>query len=133
MFSLTLLTPQKKMLVDEPVEEVFVPGFLGEMHILPGHAPLMTVMSTGVLRYRVAGEAMREVAVSWGYCEVSPKGVSVLAETAETPEEIDLERAKLAQGRAETNLTNLSLEAEVIAKNLKKLDRSRVRQDIGTH
>ena len=129
MFQLTILTPVKKMLVDVEVEEVFVPAFGGEMHILPGHSPLMTTMKTGVLRYKTAGEE-KTVAISWGYAQVSPTGMSVLAETAETPEEIDTDRAKAAEARAAKELENLDMEAKLIERSLAKLERAKVRQDI---
>lgn len=131
MFQLTLLTPQKKLLVDESVEEVFIPGYEGEMHILPGHAPLMSMMGTGVMKYRKAGEGkLTPIAISWGYAEVSPSGMNVLAETAETAEEIDLGRAKAAEKKAETELANLDLDQEMIEKYLHKLERARVRQEV---
>ncbi len=94
---LTLVTPEKKLLTDVEVEEVFVPGFRGELNILPGHAPLMTTLSTGVMRYRLKGSTeLKSVVVSWGYCEVNPNGVLILAETAERAEEIDQDRALAA-------------------------------------
>ena len=52
MFTLNLVTPEKKLVTDLEVEEVIVPGFKGQLDILPGHAPLMTTLGTGVLRYR---------------------------------------------------------------------------------
>src|SRR5688572_3427338 len=96
-FKLTLVTPEKKLLSDVEIEEVFVPGFRGVLNILPGHAPLVTTLETGILRYRLKGQTeLKPVAVSWGYCEVSPRGVTVMAETAERPDEIDEERALAA-------------------------------------
>lgn len=131
MFNFTFLTPEKKLIEDVPVQEVFLPGHLGEMHILPGHAPMMTTMRTGVLKYRLEGSQKLEVAaISWGYAQVSPQGVNILAETAETPEEIDTARAKLAEKKAETELGNLDLDAELIEKNIAKLERARIRQEV---
>lgn len=94
---LTLVTPEKKLLAEAEVEEIFVPGYRGELNILPGHAPLMTTLSTGIVKYRLKSTSeLKSVIVSWGYCEVNPQGVVVLAETAERPEDIDEERALAA-------------------------------------
>lgn len=127
---LTLLTPVKKILVNEDVESVFVPGVNGEMEILPNHAPLMSTMQTGVLRYKPVNGDLKKVAISWGYCEVSPAGVSVLAETAEDASEIDFERAKKAEADAEAKLSTEGLEADEIQKNLNKILRAKARQEV---
>ena len=100
MFTLNILTPEKKLLTDQEIEEVIVPGFRGQLDVLPGHAPLLTTLNAGALRYRLKGATDYQlVAVSWGYMEVHPGGVVVLAETAETPEEIDRARADLSKKR----------------------------------
>jgi F-type H+-transporting ATPase subunit epsilon len=104
MFKLTLVTPQKKLLSEVEVEEIIVPADKGELNILPGHAPLMTTLRAGIFRVRMKGASeFKSAAISWGYCEVSPTGVSVLADTAEWPEEINRPRAeeqyKVAQAR----------------------------------
>lgn len=92
MFTLTVVTPEKKLLANQEIEEVFVPGFRGELNILPGHAPLMTTLRPGILRYRLKGESkIHAAAVSVGYAQVNPTGVNVLAETAERPDELDAE------------------------------------------
>lgn len=95
MFLLTLVTPQKKLLTDVEVEEIVVPAYRGQLNILPGHAPLMTTLRAGQMKVRLKGEsAFKNVAISWGYCEVNPKGINVLADTAEWPEEIDKKRVE---------------------------------------
>ena len=92
MFLLNLVTPEKRLVTELEVEEVRVPGYRGHLDILPGHSPLMTTLSTGVLKYRAKGsDKLETVVVSWGYCEVNPFGVTVLAETAESLAEIDRE------------------------------------------
>ena len=132
MFTLTLVTPEKKLVAGEEIEEVFVPAYRGELNILPGHAPLMTTLSTGVLRYRLKGQStLHPVAISWGYCEVSPEGVNVLAETAERPEDIDVARAAKAKTEAEKALTSAELTAEQLTKLQNKIARAQVRQDVG--
>ncbi len=95
MFRLTLVTPQKKLLTDVEIDEVIVPAYVGQLDILPGHAPLMTTLTAGVLKVRMKGEAQfKSASISWGYLEVNSQGVNILAETAEWPEEINKARAE---------------------------------------
>lgn len=97
MYTLTIVTPEKRLVAGQEIEEVFVPGYRGELNVLPGHAPLLTTLATGVVKYRLKGEnKLHYVAVSGGYCQVQPEGVNVLAETAEGSTEIDLELAEQA-------------------------------------
>lgn len=90
MFKLTFVTPDKKIILDQSLEEVTLPAFQGELNILPGHAPLMTTLDAGVLKYKLTGAPETKLAISWGYCQVSGDGVTVLAETAMSAEEIDV-------------------------------------------
>jgi F-type H+-transporting ATPase subunit epsilon len=105
---LELVTPYKKALSEE-VDEVTAPGTLGEFGILPGHTPLLTTLKIGELSFRRGGEIFH-LAVNWGYVEVEDDKVTVLVETAEPADEIDLERARAAMGRAEEALRKLSSE-----------------------
>ncbi|MEJ2201334.1 MAG: F0F1 ATP synthase subunit epsilon [Desulfuromonadaceae bacterium] len=105
---LELVTPYKKALSEE-VDEVTAPGTLGEFGVLPGHTPLLTTLKIGELSYRMGNEIFH-LAVNWGYVEVENDKVMVLVETAEPADEIDLERAKKALGRAEEALKQLSSE-----------------------
>ncbi len=133
MFTLTLVTPEKKILAGAEIEEVFVPGERGELNILPGHAPLMTSLETGILRYRLKGEAkLFAVAISWGYCQVNPQGVNVLAETAERPEEINRERLETALRTAQSRLSASDIDSESIIKYQQKLQRAEVRKELIT-
>lgn len=106
--TLELVTPYKRVLTAE-VDEVTLPGSMGELGILPGHTPLLTTLKIGELSYRDGGETYH-VAVNWGYLEVEDDKVNVLVETAEPADQIDLERAKAALGRAEEALKKLSPE-----------------------
>lgn len=110
MFSLTLVTPQKKIVEGASLKEVFVPAFRGELEILPGHAPLITTLSEGVLKYKLEGATeLKAVSISWGYCEVTPEGqVNILAETAEAPEDIDQKRAEDARKEALEKLATVN-------------------------
>jgi F-type H+-transporting ATPase subunit epsilon len=96
---LDMVTPYKQVL-SQDVDEVTAPGTVGEFGILPGHTPLLTTLKIGELSYRQGAETFH-VAVNWGYVEVEEDKVTVLVETAEPADEIDLERAKAALGRAE--------------------------------
>jgi F-type H+-transporting ATPase subunit epsilon len=126
---LTLVTPEKKLLTDVEVEEVFVPGYRGELNILPGHAPLMTTLSTGLLKYRLKGSSeLKPIIVSWGYCEVNPDGVLVLAETAERPEDVDQDRALAAWKLATERLDSGELDPANIEKFRRKRERAELRR-----
>jgi len=105
---LEMVTPYKWVLSEE-VEELSAPGSLGEVGVLPGHTPLLTTLNVGELTYKKDGETFH-VAVNWGYVEVEDDTVTVLVETAEPADQIDLERAKEALGRAEDALKSLSPE-----------------------
>lgn len=107
MFKLTIVTPEKRILVGQEVEEVTVPAFKGELNILPGHAPLITTLETGVMKWKLKGQERQELAViSWGYCQVSPEGVNILANIAELAEEIDLEMTKTQLAESEKRVMN---------------------------
>ena len=132
MFTLTLVTPQKKLVTDLEIDEIFVPAYKGELNILPGHAPLLTTLETGVLRYRTKeSNKLKKVAISWGYCEVFPHGVNILAETAEQPKDIDIDRVKVAQKKSEELLVEGQLNMDEIEKFQRKYIRSLVRSEVG--
>ena len=128
MFTLTLVTPEKKILVDAEVDEVIVNGSRGGLDILPGHAPLMTTLQPGVLRFKPKNSSKyTKAALSWGYCEVNPKGINILAETCEMPQEIDSQRAKLALETASKRLKEAGLAPEEYMNLQKKIDKAQVR------
>ncbi len=103
-FQLEIVTPEKKV-EETPAVEVQIPGKEGYLGVLPGHAPLITELAVGEITYRSDG-AQRRLAVAWGFAEVLPDRVTILAETAERPEEIDVERARKAKERAEQRLAS---------------------------
>lgn len=110
-FQLEIVTPEKKV-VDTPAEEAQIPGKNGYLGILPGHAPLITELAVGEISFREQGTEQR-LAVAWGFAEVLPDKVTILAETAERPAEIDVERARKAKERAEQRLTSGDTEVDV--------------------
>ena len=88
---LSIVTPQKKLIVDQEVEEVLVPGHKGELTILTGHAPLITTLGIGLLKFKSKSSSeYQKYTIGWGYCEIAGDKVKVLAETAEHSEAIDL-------------------------------------------
>jgi F-type H+-transporting ATPase subunit epsilon len=103
---LIVVTPERQLL-QETVVAVTIPGQKGELGVLPGHAPLMTELGIGELSYRTANASQPvSISVVRGFAEVLPDRVTVLAETAERAEEIDLQRAEAAKARAEKRLTS---------------------------
>ena len=103
-----LVTPQRKV-VSEEVNEITATGTLGEFGVLPGHAPFLTSLKIGELSYKKGG-AVQYLAVNSGYFEVVNDVVTVLVDSSERADEIDLERAKRAHARAEEALKRLSQE-----------------------
>lgn len=100
--TLEIVTPERP-LVHAVVDEVTLPGVEGELGILPGHTPLLTVLKVGVLAYR-QGDERHYVAIAHGFAEALAERVTVLAQVAERAEEIDVAKAKAAQERAEQRL-----------------------------
>ena len=122
---LEVVTPERRVLA-EPVDMVTVPGLGGELGILPGHTPLISQLQTGVLTYVQEGKS-NSLHVSGGFVEVRDDLVSVLAEVAERPEEIDAARAKLSRDKLEKQLSAWSGTEEDFEAAKTKLDRSVVR------
>ena len=110
-FQLEIVTPEKKV-VDTAAEEIQIPGKNGYLGVLPGHAPLITELAVGEITYRSGAEEQR-FAVAWGFAEVLPNKVTILAETAERPSEIDVERARKAKEQAEQQLTSGDINVDV--------------------
>lgn len=119
---LTIATPDKRVLADLVVEQVTIPAFSGELNVLPGHSPMMTTLETGVLKYKLPGkEIQNHLAISWGYCQVFPGGVNVLAEVAETPEEVSVEAANEKITRLEKKLGTEFMSDEEFAATQEKI------------
>jgi F-type H+-transporting ATPase subunit epsilon len=93
-----------RALVDELVDEVQIPGANGYFGVLPGHTPMLALMGAGELWYRQGAEK-HYLAVEFGFTEVQPDRVTILAQGAERPEDIDIVRAEAAKRRAEQRLT----------------------------
>jgi len=128
VFQLEIVTPEKRVIETKTAEEVQIPGRNGYLGILPGHAPLITELAVGDISYR-ENAAEQRLAVAWGFAEVLPDKVTILAETAERPSEIDVERARKAKERAEQRLTSGDTSVNV-ERALDALRRAQVRLDV---
>jgi len=103
---LQIVVPDRAI-VKEQVDEVEIPGVDGYFGVLPGHTPLMAALSVGELWYR-KGQEKTYLAIAYGFAEVLPDRVTILAQLAERAEEIDLERAERARARASGRLDGKS-------------------------
>ena len=99
---LEVVTPEK-LLLSQQVDEVIAPGSEGDFGVLPGHCHFLSTLRIGELRYRL-GDQMNHMAILWGYAEVTPTKVTIMAEIAEKAEDIDVNRAQAAVERAEQRL-----------------------------
>jgi F-type H+-transporting ATPase subunit epsilon len=104
--NLTVVTRERKI-IDVDVDEVELPATDGEIGILPGHTPLLALLKVGMMKYRV-GNTVHRMVLSWGFAEVLPERVIVLAERGILPEEIDVAAAERERSEAEKELAYLS-------------------------
>ena len=125
---LEIVTPYSKV-VDIEIDEVTATGKAGEFGVLPGHAPFLTSLRIGELVYKSNGVA-EHMALNWGYFEIKEDKIIVLVETAETAEEIDVERAKAALGRAEEALKKLTPEDKQFKVYEAALERAIIRMQV---
>ena len=101
----------ERSLVDERVDEVEIPGADGYFGVLPGHTPLLALLGAGELWYR-QGQDKTYLLIAFGFAEVQPDRVTILAQTAEKAEEIDVARAGAANKRAEERLAQPGMEMD---------------------
>ena len=123
---LSIVTPER-LVIDEDVDQVNVPGVEGDLGILYDHAPLLTTMRPGRFSYELSGEKGREaihMIVSGGYLEVTDNRVIVLAEAVEFLDEIDKERAKASLMKAEEALSNTDLSDDEFIETQNRLFRA---------
>ena len=127
---LDVITPERRLL-SEQADSVTVPGLGGELGILPGHTPLISQLQTGVLSY-TQGAAVRRLLVSGGFVEVNNDRVSVLADLAEFPEEVDAARARQERDEAERRLGTFAGSPEELADVRAQLDRAATRLQLAS-
>jgi len=112
-FKLEVVTPDRVVLSDDEIVSVTAPGSEGYLGMLANHAPMMTQLKIGKLDFRRADETSGSMAISGGFLEVFENGVTVLAESAELAEEIDVSRAEQAKTRAEERLASSGSDTDV--------------------
>ena len=108
--TLEIVTPDRSV-VAERVDEVEIPGFDGYFGVQPGHTPMLAMLKVGELWYRKGSEKYY-LSIAFGFAEVLPDRVTILAELAERPEEIDVARAEAARRRAEERLAKPSIDMD---------------------
>jgi F-type H+-transporting ATPase subunit epsilon len=123
---LEIVTPER-LVVNEAVDYIEIPGKTGYLGVLPGHAPLISELAAGELTYRMGNQTKR-VAVAWGFAEVLQAKVTILAETAERAEDIDTARAEAAKRKAEAELQKAGPEGNAEAQAA--LQRASARLDV---
>ena len=128
MLTLNVFSPEKKVLEGRRVSAVTLPGTEGQIQILPGHAAMVGALETGVMSYQVEGEGLAMAAISTGFFEVANDQATLTVETIELSGEVDVERAKRAQAKAEKMLQDAALDPSQFRKYELKLQRAIIRQ-----
>ena len=125
-----IVTPER-LLVSDQATEVQVPGMSGYLGVLPGHAPLITELKSGEFSYRRPDGKIERLALHWGFSEILPDKVTVLAERAEKAADIDVEVAKRQQQMAEEQLKDPNANRE---EALRLIERAKTRLEVaGRH
>ena len=126
---LAIVTPTRAF-VETDADSVVAPGSEGELGLLPGHAPLLATLKPGVVRYTGGGRTAR-VAIGGGLVEVTQERVTVLAPSAEAPEQIDPAEAEQRRAAAAAALSNAGFAAppEEVARLQEELERAQARVD----
>ncbi len=123
---LNLLTPERKAVFDTEITSVTIPAYSGEMTIMDGHSPMITTLGTGLIKYKVSGQdGTQKAMVSWGYCEVVPGAVNVLAEFMQTKDEVVVDAAKKQIADAEQKLTKQNLNDDDFENTLNDIQKAR--------
>ncbi len=131
MFKLNLLTPEKKVVVDQEITEAVIPTISGEVDILPGHVPMIANLGTGILKFKVKETgAVFKAVISSGYCEVNPEGVNILTESIQLKEEISEEVAKAKVVEANAKLTKENLTDAQFEETLNEAKKAQVGIDL---
>ena len=108
--TLEIVTPDRA-LGHETVDEVEIPGAEGYLGVLPGHTPLLVALQVGALRFR-KGDEEKLLSVAFGFAEIAPDRVRVLADVAERAEDIDIRRAEAAVERARERMLSRATEVD---------------------
>ena len=125
MINLEIVTPERRV-IDEQVDAVNVPTARGEIGILPKHAPLISTLKAGILSYTI-GPKTEQMVISGGFVEVSMDKVSIIADIAESADEIDVESAKAERENARKVLGEWKGSEEEFEVELDRLDKAQAR------
>ena len=110
---------------------MIVPAHKGQLDILPGHAPLVSTLTAGILKVKEKGsQTFKSAAIGWGYMEVNPEGVVVLADHADWPEEIDPDFCQKAYDAAAQRLQEAGLSPDEKILEQRKLDFEKAKLDV---
>ena len=122
-----------KSLVNETVDEVEIPGADGYFGVLPGHTPLLALLGAGELWYRrgPGSDNVHRLVIAYGFAEVQPDGVTILAQIAERADDIDVARAEAARRRAEERLAKPTMDMDFERARLSLL-KSLIRLQVAT-
>ena len=126
-FQLEIVTPEK-LVVRDNAEEAQIPGRNGYIGVLPGHAPLITELGAGQISYRSKGQLYR-FSMAWGFAEILPDKVTVLAETVERADEIEVSRAEQSLHKAEDLMKSAQTE-EDFSVAMSKIRRAEARIEV---
>jgi len=130
---LTILTPEKRVVEGVEVQVATLPTHEGQIQVLPGHAAMVGFLAPGICDWLSSTASKGVGAVSFGFFEVKGSELTVLAETFEQPKDVNLERARTAQSRAEQALGVGSGDWMGFKKQQLKLQRSLIRQQVARH
>lgn len=130
MLKLEVVTPEKKV-VDAEADSVTIPTVNGEVGILSNHAPMISSLKSGILAYTVGGRTEKMV-ISGGFVEVGVNKVSVLADVAETKDEVNAEIARADQAESEKLLAKWGGTEEEFEAELDKLSYAQARQQLAS-
>lgn len=128
MLTVDLVTPSRKLIENVKASSITLPSRRGQIEILPGHAALITLLDTGAIAVQMDGQ-VRKFFLSHGFAEVRQDRVLVFGETVEDSDEINRQRAQLAQKKAEQALAGVLTESDFKKQQL-KLERAIIRQHI---
>lgn len=128
-FQLEVVTPYG-LIVNSKVEEAYIPGSLGDFGVLPGHTHFLTSLRIGEMHYRKDNK-IYYLAINRGFVEVTPIKTTIITETAERAEDIDLDRARAAMARAEEKLKVLNPKERAYQEALQALERAKIRIRVG--
>jgi F-type H+-transporting ATPase subunit epsilon len=126
LIQLDIVSP-RRLLYSKDVRMLIARAQSGEIGILPGHLPIVATLEPSVMRVKLEDESEERIVVSGGFIEVSKEKITVLARTAEFPEEIDADRALRARERAEKRLAEISKDKVDQARAKAALDRALAR------